>query len=319
MFSLQTLENGQVKEGGKIKDIRKRHVTWADFFQPSKDELAQLSEIVGMAPKEIEELLQPQNRPLITNIDKYSVIIMQSPATENDDSATMPVLMFISKRSNDFITVHSHDMPAIKRIRSWDEKRKVKSFAKGTTFILYTLIDELTSSYSAILSEIDDSIEKLENGIYEQNGGRQHLMKHAFEVKKKLIYFYKALVANRDVVSGIEKEYGTFLEKKDLSKFRLLYSDFTQLVELTVTYRDILTTTIEVYLSVVSNSLNVTMKKLTGWGAIIIIPTIISGIYGMNFQHMPEIQWQYGYELAVGLMLVSVTAAYIYFKKKEWI
>ena len=110
-----------------------------------------------------------------------------------------------------------------------------------------------------------------------------------------------------------------FLDRKDLSKFRLLHSDFTQLVELTVTYRDILTTTIEVYLSVVSNNLNITVKKLTAWGAIILLPSIVSGIYGMNFKYLPEAEWRYGYLFALAIMLAMVLVSYIYFKRKEWL
>ncbi|MFA5888010.1 MAG: magnesium transporter CorA family protein [Candidatus Nanoarchaeia archaeon] len=302
----------------KAEEIKRKNVVWLDFSEPSKNEIKQVSEITGMSEPEIVELLQPQTRPLLTNIDKYSVIILQSPLHDGDD-VTKPVLVFISKKSNDLITMHMHEMGSIKRMLAWEERRKVRIFEKGTTYILYSLIDEIAASYSSIMNNIDDNIEKLEAGIYEPSNEEKHMMQHAFEVKKRLIYFYKALTANREVVSAIEKEYGMFLDKKDLSKFRLLHSDFTQLVELTVTYRDILTTTIEVYLSVVSNNLNITVKKLTAWGAIILIPTIVSGIYGMNFKHIPEVSWLYGYPFALSMMLASVIIAFIYFKRKEWL
>lgn len=317
MLTAQMLEKGKIVEV-KVGDIKKRNIIWADFLEPSASEIKNVSEITGMPETEIRDLLQPQTRPLLTNIEKYSVIVLQS-SLRTGEEPTQPLLVFISKKSNDLITLHMHEMGSIKRMLAWDERRKVRVFEKGTTYILYSLIDEMASSYSIILEQIDDSIDKLETGIYESNGKEKRMMQEAFEIKKKLIYFYKALAANRDVVSGIEKEYGAFLDKKDLSKFRLLYSDFTQLLELTVTYRDILTTTIEVYLSVVSNNLNITMKKLTGWGAIILLPTIISGIYGMNFHYMPEIKWVHGYWFALSLMVFLVVIAYIYFKKKEWI
>lgn len=316
MVTVQILDKKRILDG-KVADIKKMNVVWADFLSPSIEDIRAVSEIVGMKEEEIIDLLNEHTRPVLTNVEKYSVVIIQTPS-EKEDSVTMPLLAFISKKSNDLITLHRHEMNAVHRVLDWTEKRKVSMFEKGTTFILYRVIDEISSSYSTILDLIDDKIDILEEGIYGRDG-HKNLMKEAFGVKKKLIYFYKALTANRDVVSSIEKEYGMFLNKKDLSKFRLLYSDFAQLIDLTVTYRDILTTTIEVYLSMVSNSLNVTMKKLTAWGAIILLPTIISGIYGMNFKYLPEIGWKYGYLFALSIMATIVLSAYIYFKKKEWI
>lgn len=311
------LENGEIKEC-PLSNIRQRHVFWVDFIAPTKQEIASVSEIVGMSESEINEMLMDDSRPLLTNIEKYSVVLMQTPA-ESDEADTLPFLAFISKSKNDLITIHRHKMQSLEKISGWDSKRKKAAFVKGPSFILYRIIDEITASYLNILTGIDDQIEKLEDGIYKENGSHKTMMQDAFEIKKKLIYFYKALTANREVVSAIEKEYGMFLEKKDLSKFRLLYSDFTQLIDLTVTYRDILTTTIEVYLSVVSNNLNVTVKKLTAWGAIILLPTLITGIYGMNFDRMPEIAWKHGYLFALSLMVVCVATAYFYFKRKDWL
>lgn len=317
MLNVQVLEKGRIAKG-KFEDIKKRAIVWADFIEPSAAEIKQVSGLVGMDEKEIHEILEPHTRPVLTNIDNYSIIVVQTPS-EHEETATMPLLVFISKKSNDFITLHMHKMPSIERMLAWNEKRKVNIFQKGTTFILYRLIDEITSSYSSMLDVVDDNIDLLEEGIYNEEKEHKDMMRNAFDVKKRLIFFYKALTANRDVVSAIEKEYGMFLSKKDLSKFRLLTSDFTQLIELTVTYRDILTTTIEVYLSVISNNLNITMKKLTAWGAIILLPTIISGIYGMNFKYLPEVSWLYGYPFALGLMFILVLSAYIYFRRKEWI
>ncbi|MBU2638314.1 MAG: magnesium/cobalt transporter CorA [Nanoarchaeota archaeon] len=316
MLTVQKLENGKVLQG-KFEDIKKRGVVWADFQKPSKEEIEKIAEFVGISAVEIREFLHANSRPLIANLEKYSIIVLQSPQEKGED-VTMPLLAFISKKSNDLITMHMHEMPSLNRMKEWEDKRKARIFEKGTTFILYNIIDEIASTYSLILSAIDERIDKLEEGIYHLPQS-QRLMGDSLKIKKSLIYFYKALIANREVVSGIEKEYGEFLDKKGLSKFRLLYSDFTQLVELTVTYRDILTTTIEVYLSVVSNNLNVTVKKLTAWGAIILLPTLISGIYGMNFKYMPEIPWVHGYWFALSLMLVLVILAYAYFKRKDWI
>ena len=103
-----------------------------------------------------------------------------------------------------------------------------------------------------------------------------------------------------------------------------MYNDVTQLIDTEGTYRDILTGTLDVYLSSVSNNLGQVMKTLTVISAFVLIPTLITGIYGMNFSkasqyNMPELYWQYGYFFALGLMLISMIVAFVFFKRKGWL
>ena len=98
-----------------------------------------------------------------------------------------------------------------------------------------------------------------------------------------------------------------------------MYDDITQLIDMETTYRDILTGTLDIYMSAVSNNMNVVVKKMTAYGSLILVPTLISGIYGMNFRHMPELGWGYGYYLALLMMLISVVILYYYFDKNDWI
>ena len=134
----------------------------------------------------------------------------------------------------------------------------------------------------------------------------------------------KALAANREVISSIEKEYVSNIDKKNIKRFRTLYNDVTQLIDTEGTYRDILTGILDVYLSSVSNNLNKVMKTLTIGASFILIPTLIASIYGMNFNtaspyNMPELLWNYGYFFALGSMVLSVSITYIFFKRKGWL
>ncbi|MCW4026371.1 MAG: magnesium and cobalt transport protein CorA, partial [Candidatus Bathyarchaeota archaeon] len=139
-----------------------------------------------------------------------------------------------------------------------------------------------------------------------------------FRIKKTLIYFHKALTANREVVTSIEKQYLKHISKKELKEFRILYNDIVQLIDTCDTQRDVTTGVIDIYLSSVSNLTNDVVKKLTVIASFVLVPTLISGIYGMNFRIMPEIPWAYGYPFALGLMVFSVVAMWVYFKKAKW-
>ena len=109
------------------------------------------------------------------------------------------------------------------------------------------------------------------------------------------------------------------ITKPNIHLFRDLHYDVTELIEMETTYRDILSGTLEIYVSTISNNLNEVMKKLTVYGSYILVPTLIAGIYGMNFQHMPEIPWIWGYPFALGLMVFTVILMHSGFKRMGWI
>ena len=127
------------------------------------------------------------------------------------------------------------------------------------------------------------------------------------------------MAANREVIASIEKEYLTEIDKAGAKRFRTLYNDTVQLVDMSATYRDILTGTLDTYLSSVSNNLNQIMKTLTIGASFVLVPTLIASIYGMNFKFMPELHWKYGYIFSIGIMALSVFATWLFFKRKNWI
>src|SRR3989344_1262064 len=316
MIKVHILSGKEIKEGN-FQDLKSQSVSWADIVDPTKNELELVGELVGLEVSDIESFLDENARPVINNLEKYSLIVFSTPLKEE---STKPLVIFISKTTNDFITIREGESRSISRMNSWDVKRKVAMFEKGPTYILFRLFDEILNTYNTIIEDIDEKLEKIEDGIYgEKKFKEKKLMVEMYELKKILIYFQKGLSANREVIASIEKEYGEFLNKKDLSKFRLLYSDLTRLIELTSTYRDILTTSLEVHLSTISNNLNVTMKQLSAWAALILVPSLIAGIYGMNFEYIPKASMKYGFFIALGIMAASMIVLYFYFKRKDWI
>ena len=164
---------------------------------------------------------------------------------------------------------------------------------------------------------LEDRVESVEDMLLKTQDTK--IVHTIFSIKKKMIYLHKSLLANREVISGIEKEYVKQISKKDAKRFRDIYNDIVQLIDMGDTYREILTGILDTHLTSISNSLNEVIKKLTVYASFVLVPTLISGIYGMNFRVMPEIYWQYGYAFSLGLMAVSIFALYIFFNQKKWI
>ena len=182
---------------------------------------------------------------------------------------------------------------------------------------------EVITDYFSILEQLHASVDQLEDEIL--NLPRFTQTREIRDFKRNILYVHRALTANREVIVSIEKQYLSRISKQEIKKYRFIYNDLVQLIDMNETYRDILTTAMELYLTNISNTLNNTVKRLTGWGGLILIPTLIASIYGMNFHdtaskyNMPELQWKFGYFFALGLIIGSTILLYYYFKKKDWL
>jgi magnesium transporter len=312
-----TIDQGKIREG-TLGDLKRRTCTWVHYWEPGTDELAEAASHVGVAVDELQELLAPAQRPTLRDTTNFSVVVVRSPRKDKE-FFTKPVVLAVSKAKNDLVSLTPYHSRSIERIAALPDVRRAAIFAEGATSLLFTMLDEITASYFNVFERMDEQIDRVERNIRSTNGNESHTMETIYRLKKTLIYFHKALIGNREVVAGIEKAYAQFVDPKLLSKFRTLHDQLVQLVELDATYRDILTSTLEVHLSVISNAVNVTMKRVTSWGAIILIPSLIASVFGMNFDVIPIAHARFGFYGAIAVMVVATAGLYAYFKRKDWI
>jgi magnesium transporter len=141
---------------------------------------------------------------------------------------------------------------------------------------------------------------------------------HIFRLKKQVIEFRRLVMPLREVLDLLQGE-PRVVTATLAAYYRDVADHIIRVLEFIDNVRELLTTALEAYLSQVSNRLNTVMKQLTSWAAIILVPTLIAGIYGMNFRHMPELNWLFGYPFALGLMAVSATTLYVVFKRRGWL
>jgi len=313
MIECHSYQNGKPKTC-TVADLKSKHSLWVDCLSPTSDELLSISDLGDISIDILKEAVDEEERPKLIDLDNYTLIIFRAPLIENDETETTPIAVFLSKTKNNLITIRKKEIPAINKLKKSLSKNV---FDKGLSYILYRLLDEIVNTYFAIMDNLGDSIDALEDRALASVD--KSTVEEIFNTKKILIYFYRALSANREVLIAIQKEYATHISRKDTKKILIIYDDVVQLLDTVATNRDILTNTLDIYLSSVSNNLNQVMKTLTIISAFVLVPTLISGIYGMNFRAMPELNWKYGYFFAIGLMLFSVSAMFVFFKKKKYI
>jgi len=303
---------------GSLKDLSKKAVDWIDCINPSPDEIKALSKKLSVPASRLRKYMGEEARPHVHIDKKFSAIIFNVPLVTKEDIEKTSLTIFITEK-NDILTLRKHKLDSIKRLEK-DIKEDIEIIKKPGMFV-YRLLQQNVSEYFLLLEQIDDRIDKLEEVVVKEPS-KIHV-NTIFALKKSLIYFHKALTANREVIMTIEKGQVPGIQKSDLSHFLYIYNDIIQLIDIEETYREIITGVLEMYLSQVSNNLNIVMKRLTSWASLILIPTLIASIYGMNFKNsplnMPELSWQYGYFMALGIMVVSVVGLYFYFRKKNWL
>jgi magnesium transporter len=183
-------------------------------------------------------------------------------------------------------------------------------------YLLYRLIDIIVDNYYVVLDSIGQQIEQIEDDIYKDSA--RHEFREIQRLKKDLIYLRKALYPLRDAMSKLIKDESGFIDSSSSRFFADVYSHVAHLIDSLDTYRDLTSGLMDIYINTLNTRMNEVMKVLTIISTIFIPLTFIVGVYGMNFDFMPELHWKYGYAAVWGLMLFLVVIMIRYFRYKKW-
>ena len=298
-----------------INNMNFHHLKWINSVNPTKEEKDLLKQYVGLSNLELEKCLDPNERPITSELEHFSLLIFKAPHKALDRIHAPSFAILISK--NLIVTIQKKEVDSIKKLWSVEEDHKHKLFHKGSSAIAYELLEMVMDHYFEILDDIEKEIDIVENKVFHSTD--KSSVKKIFKLKKTLIFFHKSLAGNREVLLNITNDSSEKIDDKYIPKFMYVHEDNIQLIDMTATYRDILTSALDIYLSNESNNLNNIMKRMTAFASFILIPTFITGLYGMNFKFFPELSWKYGYLFAWGLIIACIVGLYIYFKKKDWI
>jgi magnesium transporter len=198
------------------------------------------------------------------------------------------------------------------------ELQRSEHSATEQGFLLWALFDVIVDRYFEVTDAVDDRLDEIEDVVF-SDSPPPAVPREIFTVRSDLTTLRRAAAPMREVVNAIIRREIDFVNEPAIVHFHDVYDRVLRVGDLIEAQRDLLTGLLEANLAVTSNQLNQVMKKMTSWGAILIVATLIAGIYGMNFRHMPELNWQYGYLMAVALMGISTLVLYRVFKRKGWL
>jgi magnesium transporter len=292
-------------------------IVWVDLLRPDHAQLEQLGRELGLHELAIEDALSEHQRPKLDHYDSHLFLSCHAVSLSPDtgDLNTIEVDAFMSERW--LITVRKEDgfdlAPVLER---WDRSQTLA--ANGVGYLLYGLLDEIIDGYFTTVSQFDDYYDEVSEELFNEHPldpARQRLW---FKVRRALVHFHRLVVPMREAVAGLmRREHGTVGEAL-YPYYQDVYDHVLRVSESTESLRDLVSSIVETNISLRDFRQNQVMKRVTSWAAIIAVPTLITGFYGMNVP-FPGHNSRGGVVTACALIVVCSLALYTVFRKKEWV
>jgi magnesium transporter len=292
---------------------------WVALSDPTPQEIDEMAEEFGLHPLAVEDARKGHQRPKIEEYDDSLFAVLHtveaSPDGLDAPLAGGEVDIFVGR--NYILSVRHRTQKGFTDVRTRCE-REPELLRHGSGFVLYALMDTVVDRYFPILDAMESELEQIEEHIFVRNTARSNI-ESLYALKQKLMVLKHAV---DPLMEATGKLYGgrvplvcTGMQEY----FRDVYDHLHRIHATIEGMREMLATAIQVNLGMISLSENEVTKKLAAWAAIIAVPTMVAGIYGMNFKHMPELDWEYGYALAVAMMVATDIWLYVRFKKARWL
>ncbi len=291
-------------------------ITWIHVQGRAQPEIMRsIGEMFALHPLAMEDVLNQGQRPKVEEYDGQLFLILALPQSQVDRFSVAQLSIFVGE--NYLITFCGSEEDPFEPLRQRLRKHSGRLRTRKVDYLLYAVLDLAIDHGFPVLEELGGIIEELEDELLARP--RQATLAQLHELRRELLLLRRMLWPQREVLSFLMRGDQPLIEEGTRFYLRDCYDHTVQIMDLLENYREMAASMLDVYLSSVSNHLNDTMRVLTLIATIFIPITFVAGVYGMNFEHMPELSWQYGYWLVWGVMLAMAIGMVVYFKKKGWL
>lgn len=280
--------------------------------------IQKLGECLKLHPLVMEDILNVDQRSKMEGYDGYIYIVLKMFHLIGQTGEIIPEQVSIILAKNYVVTFQEgFEGDTFHEIRERIRNKKGIITKMTSDYLVYSIIDSIIDSYFTMLENFGDRIERLEEELV--NNPEKRTLTEIYRLKREMLYLRKSVWPLREAISRLERGESELITRDTHIYLRDVYDHTINVLDTIETYRDMLSGMIDIYLSSISNRLNETMKYLAGISTIFIPMTFIASIYGMNFEIMPELKWEHGYWIALGIMFSVGIGFFIYFKSKKWV
>jgi magnesium transporter len=321
MIKVRAVRDGQQIEVVEVADLaavraQAGTLVWVEVIHPTPDELATLGAEFGIHEVALEDLqADERQRPKVEQYQDQVLLVVYGAQAGDGGRPTRLFEVDLVAGPGYLLTSHGgapvDPGPIAHRVKARPELA-----SEGTGYLLYVALDELVDTFFPALDAIGERVVEVEEAVL---AGDTDVQAQIFEIRKELIAVRRVVGPMRDaMVVLLRRDLGIFSSEAQ-RYLQDVYDHLIRLSESVEDYQEVIAGTLDANATMASNRVNTVARNLAAYAAIFAVVTMISGIYGMNFEHMPELGWRFGYGWALALMVVSATSLWVYFKRKGWL
>ncbi len=292
------------------------NMVWVDVTAPTDEDYLTIAEEFNFHPLSIEDCRNAHQRPKLEEYAGYYFIVLYEAEISDDGRKLTLRELNIFLGKNYLVTVHSNPLKAVAIAeRLWPEwTDKVEH---GSALLAYLLLDAVVDDYMPLLDDISERLDDLEDLIFDEF--QPTSIEEIFRIKKQLLHLRRCLTPLREVFNTMLRREQPIFPRETYVYFQDVFDHVLRVADTVDALRDMVGSAMDAYLSVSGNRMNMVMKRMTAISTILMSVTLIAGIYGMNFDAMPELKWKFGYVYALFSMVGIGFVLYVYLRKIKWL
>jgi magnesium transporter len=292
-------------------------VTWINVNGiHDKNVIENIGKMFSLHPLLLEDIMNADQRPKMDEQETYLFITMKMLSLEGTPSLIKDEQLSLVFGRGYLISFQESEIDAFSTIREFIKSGRGRIQRMGSDYLAYSLVDVVVDNYFIVMEKLGEEIESLENEV--MRNPKQETIRSIHRLKREMIFIRRSIWPLREVIGDLERRGSTFIPESTSIYLRDVYDHIIHVIDTTETFRDMIAGMIDIYLSSMSNRMNEIMKVLTIIATIFIPLTWIVGIYGMNFEYMPELKSKLGYPAVMTIMMVIGLLMLFYFKRKKW-
>lgn len=292
---------------------------WVDLEAADALEAGLLDEVFHFHRLAIDDCLNTfVDPPKIDDYGAYLFIVVQGIKVDGTGERLETTELDFFLGPNYVVSFHQAPFPSVTTLRQRCQVESYPAIERGADFLAHQLIDGLVDDFQPVVQALEELTDRLEEGVLERP--ERPLLQKVLNLKRDTLRLRRTLLPQRDVVNRLSRgEFPRFIRQEVQIFYRDIYDHLVRTEEMIEVNRDLVEGVLTIYLSVVSNRLNEVMKWLAVVSTIILPMTLVAGIYGMNFEYMPELHWRLGYPMALAIMVAITLGLVVYFRRRDWL
>jgi magnesium transporter len=298
-----------------------RGFVWIGLHEPGEDEMAFLADLLGLHELAVEDAVQAYQRPKMDTYDNSLFMVLKTVAyvehTAGNASQIVQdgeIMIFLGP---DYIVTVRHGAHSQLRTVRAGLEADPDQLASGPAAVMHAIADHIVDEYLSVVEAVEDDIDEMENSVFTPN--RPVDIEQIYLLKREILGLRRAVSPLMPAMRSLAGTTTDLMPKKIRSYVRDVEDHLSVVADRVSTFDEMLTTLVNAALAEVTTRQNEDMRKISAWAAIALVPTAIAGIYGMNFENMPELSWTYGYPMALGVIIGLCGTLYLLLRRRGWL